>query len=201
VNRWLLRKRIKGKQVAPLNHHRRLELATRVLEDLRRIFQSIRLSARRAERELGVSGAQLFVLQALAERPAESLNDMAERTLTHQSSVSVVVRRLVQRGLVARDRAGDDARRIVLRLTPAGRRLLRRAPVTPQVKMVETIQALRDGDLHLIARLMHQLAKAVHATRLEPQLMFAEAEVGRAPRRGRRAPKTAVPKRTRGAAR
>jgi len=184
--------------VTPLNHRRRLELATRVLEDIRRIFQSIRLSARRAERELGVSGAQLFVLQTLAERPAESLNDLAERTLTHQSSVSVVVRRLVQRGLVARDRAGDDARRIVLRLTPAGRRLLRRAPTTPQVRMVETIQALPDRNLHLVARLMHQLAKAVHATRLEPQLMFAEAEVGQAPRRGRRAPQTAVPKRTRG---
>jgi len=176
-----------------LNQQRRLEAATGVLEDIRRIFQAIRLSARRAELEVGVSGAQLFVLQTLAERPAESLNELAERTLTHQSSVSVVVRRLVQAGFVGRARAGEDARRIELRLTPAGRRLLRRAPITAQIELVETVQALRDRDLQLLARILHQLAKALHATRLEPQLMFTESDSSGAGR-GKRAPTPARPK-------
>ena len=35
------------------------------------------------------------------------MNDLAERTATHQSSVSVVVRRLVDRGLVSRHAVSD----------------------------------------------------------------------------------------------
>jgi DNA-binding MarR family transcriptional regulator len=153
-------------------------LATCVLDDIRRIFQAIRLSARQAERDLGISGAQLFVLQKLAERPAESLNDLAERTLTHQSSVSVVVQRLVDRGLVARERSGEDARRIELRLTPAGRRLLRRSPPMPQAQLVDSVRGMKDRDLHLVSRLMHQLARSTHSARLRPEMLFAEASRG-----------------------
>src|SRR5690348_4180204 len=84
------------------------EAVTRAVAALRRIVLAVRLSARRAERELGLSGAQLFVLQQLGASPVHSLNELAERTRTHQSSVSVVVRRLVARGLVTRTRATDD---------------------------------------------------------------------------------------------
>src|SRR5580692_3701743 len=73
-----------------------------VVDGLRRIFRELRLSARGAERGAGISGAQLFVLQSLAQGSAASLNELADRTLTDQSSVSVVVKRLVTRGMVAR---------------------------------------------------------------------------------------------------
>lgn len=158
-----------------LKPERRVQLATSVLDDIRRIFQALRIAARRAEREVGVSGAQLFVLQQLADKPAESLNELAERTLTHQSSVSVVVGRLVQGGLVARDRAEDDRRRIELRLTAAGKRLLRRMPSMPQIQLVETVRELGDRDLRRMARLMHQLAQAVHAPRAQPHMLFADS--------------------------
>ncbi|HEY6881392.1 MAG TPA: hypothetical protein VI299_25380, partial [Polyangiales bacterium] len=44
-----------------------------VLDDLRRIFQVLRESSRAAERSLGVTGAQLFALRALAEAEQLSL--------------------------------------------------------------------------------------------------------------------------------
>src|SRR5262245_64858968 len=72
-----------------------------VLDSLRRIVQTLRESSRRAEQRLGISGAQLFVLEQLASGPSHSLNDLAARTFTHQSSVSTVVARLVEEGLVS----------------------------------------------------------------------------------------------------
>src|SRR3954465_9301852 len=78
------------------------------LDEVRRLVQALRQSTVQAERETGLSGAQLFVLQQLAQTPAQSLNDLAERTHTHQSSVSVVVTRLVGRGLVSRQRSPED---------------------------------------------------------------------------------------------
>jgi hypothetical protein len=73
----------------------------KALDALRRIVQVLRESSRWAERHVGLSGAQLFVLQTLGEAPAASVNDLAGRTHTHQSTVSMVVARLVERGLGA----------------------------------------------------------------------------------------------------
>src|SRR5438105_26745 len=79
-----------------------------ILDSIRRIVRALRLADRAAEKRLGLSGAQLFVLHKLAVGPALSLNELADRTLTHQSSVSVVVQRLVKRKLAARARSGKD---------------------------------------------------------------------------------------------
>src|SRR5690349_23944856 len=96
----------------------------RSMNALRSIVRALRINTRAIELKMGISLAQLFVLQQLAERPASSLNELAERTATHQSSVSVVVRRLVERGLVSRTSSSSDRRRIEIAVTPAGRALL-----------------------------------------------------------------------------
>src|SRR4029453_9455083 len=76
------------------------------------------------------------------DRPSDSLNDLAERTATHQSSVSVVVRRLVERGLVVRTPSAADKRRIEIDVTPAGRALLAEAPITIQQQLIEGLGTL-----------------------------------------------------------
>jgi DNA-binding MarR family transcriptional regulator len=153
----------------------RIDTATEVVDSFRRIVQLLRSSARRAERELGVSGAQLFVLQQLAEGPTASLNELARRTLTHQSSVSVVVSRLVQRGLATRDRSPLDGRRIELNLTRAGRRLLRDTPSVPQMQLVEAVLRLPRSDLKALARLLRKLAEATGASRVVPAMFGDDA--------------------------
>jgi DNA-binding MarR family transcriptional regulator len=117
------------------------------MDALRRVVRGLRLTARDAERSAGISGAQLFVLQSLAEERASSLNDLADRTLTDQSSVSVVVRRLAERKLVARTASEEDARRIELSLTAAGRRLLARCPEPTQVRLVAALRRLEPTEL------------------------------------------------------
>ena len=58
------------------------------MDAVRRIVQALRRSSVAASSAVGLSGAQLFVLQqlSLAEKPL-SLADLAARTLTDQSSV------------------------------------------------------------------------------------------------------------------
>src|SRR4051794_773106 len=74
----------------------------RVVQSIRRIVRELRQTHRTAEQRLGISGAQLFVLHQLRRGPVDSLQTLADRTLTHQSSVSVVVSRLVRKGWVRR---------------------------------------------------------------------------------------------------
>jgi len=149
-----------------------------ILDAIRGIVRALRLTTQEAERRLGISGAQLFVLQTLAasDEPL-SVNDLAEATLTHQSSVSVVVRKLVDRGLVRRQRAADDARRWELEATAEGRRLLERAPATAQERMVAAARRLPASTRSELARGLGALLEAVAPEGHAP--MFFEDEDGR----------------------
>jgi DNA-binding MarR family transcriptional regulator len=130
----------------------------RVLDAIRRIVQSIRLAGRAAERVSGLSGAQLFVLQKLAEGEATSLNDLAARTVTHQSSVSVVVQKLVDQKLVTRNASAADARRVVLSLTGAGRAVVRKSPQAAQERIIEAVQHLHAAERTQLAKLLERVA-------------------------------------------
>src|SRR5262245_66349089 len=123
-----------------------LDPTTGTLQALRRLVRALRLADRAAELRLGLSAAQLFVLERLAEGPVGSMAELAGRTLTDASSVSVVVQRLSERGLVVRAVAPDDARRTTLRLSASGKRLLGAAPRSPQAELIDAIQALSAGE-------------------------------------------------------
>src|SRR5258705_8566737 len=128
-----------------------------VFNSLRRLGHSLHNASRDTERRLGVTGAQLFVLTQLRATPSLSINALAERTMTHQSTVSVVVRRLVRRKLVKKTRAPDDARRVELTLTPAGIALLKRAPEAVQVRLPRAHEGLAAADRRILPRGLHQL--------------------------------------------
>ncbi|HEX9162405.1 MAG TPA: MarR family transcriptional regulator, partial [Thermoanaerobaculia bacterium] len=84
-------------------HRRRRDDRTRrLMDDFRRIVQALRSSHRAATRAK-ITGAQLFVLNTLgtAKGPL-SISEVAEKTRTDPSTVSVVVDKLVRRGLVRR---------------------------------------------------------------------------------------------------
>jgi DNA-binding MarR family transcriptional regulator len=110
---------------------------------------------------VGLSGAQLFVLQKLTHAPALSVSELAERTLTHQSSVSVVLRRLEGRRLVARRRAGQDGRRVEVRLTKRGEAVLRRAPDPSQNRLIAGIRRLPARERRMLARSLERLLRSL----------------------------------------
>jgi len=150
-----------------------------ILDDIRRIVRALRVYSRAAEKRVGLSGAQLFVLQKLAQGgQALSVNELAELTLTHQSSVSVVVQRLVERGLVERRRAPSDARRAELALTPAGRRVLGKAPGAAQDRLIQALQALPSGSRRELAELLGRVVRDAGITDPIPSLFFEDRDQG-----------------------
>jgi DNA-binding MarR family transcriptional regulator len=152
------------------------------MDSIRRVVQALRVSSRAAEQVVGLSGAQLFVLQRLASSEAMSINDLAEATATHQSSVSVVVRRLVEEGMVRRIASGEDGRRAHVSLTPKGRRRLQRAPGAAQDRLIEGLQRLTGPDRRALARLLERLVRGM-GLEDQPAAMFFEESAPRARRK------------------
>jgi DNA-binding MarR family transcriptional regulator len=145
-----------------------------ILDSMRRIVQVLRVASRAAETRVGLSAAQLYVHQKLAEAPGSSVNDLARRTRTHQSSVSVVVRRLVTRGLVARGQSDRDGRRVELSLTPRGRALARRAPAAAQERLITALDALPDAHRRRLAALLERVVDASGMSQDLPTMLFED---------------------------
>jgi DNA-binding MarR family transcriptional regulator len=146
--------------------------AERAMTALRRLVRALRVSTAAVQRASGISGAQLFVLRALVERPGQSLQDLVARTLTSQSTVSEVVARLVQRGLVARRAASEDGRRAVLSPTAAGRALLRTAPSSIQADLIEGLRRLSPGSISALADALEQWLAAAGLAAVPPTMFF-----------------------------
>jgi DNA-binding MarR family transcriptional regulator len=163
-----------------------------VLDDLRRIVQCLRTSSRDTQRRFNLSAAQLFALQQVAALPGSSIKDLAARTFTHQSSVSVVVQRLVKRKLVAKIAAKDDRRRVRLAITDDGRRVLRRSPQPAQERLIAGIASLKAADRRVLVEALTTMARTLTPTTAPPPMLFEEGRDGATwpaarPRRGRRA--------------
>jgi DNA-binding MarR family transcriptional regulator len=137
-----------------------------VVESIRAIVKSLRDSGRDAEQKLGVTSAQLYVLQELRESPA-SINELAARTYTHQSSVSMVVARLVENKLVTRTAARGDARKLSISLTTAGRNLLRRSPDAAQTRLIKALRGMSRADLKALS---YQLGSLVDTMETETRV-------------------------------
>lgn len=124
-----------------------------VMNSLRQIVHALETGSRAAQKSLGLSGAQLLVLQMLDGNGVMSLNELTHKTHTHQSSVSVVVSRLVEAGLVKRAPAAEDARRLQLSVTAAGRKALQAGFVTPQEHLMDSLRRIppeRVGQLRVL---------------------------------------------------
>jgi len=129
------------------------------LRSIRALVAALSRSARTVEQRTGVTNAQLFLLRELAADRAMSINDLAARALTGQNTVSMIVARLVEQGLVTRRRSENDARRVEVRLTPQGRKLVNRAPEPPTARLLHAIRRMSRDQLRALNRSLGALAR------------------------------------------
>lgn len=146
------------------------------MDALRRLVRFLRLGTRAAESKSGLSSAQLFVLRRLADEPASSIAELARRTLTDASSVSTVVARLVDAGLVSRTTSPDDRRRASIALTARGRKVLERAPEVAQERLFEALHRMPERDRKELARTLVAWVHAAGADELEPRMFFEDEQ-------------------------
>ncbi|MES2179962.1 MAG: MarR family winged helix-turn-helix transcriptional regulator [Gemmatimonadota bacterium] len=130
-------------------------------------------SARTVEHRTGVTNAQLFVLQLLADGVPHSINEIAALALTHQSAVSIIVSRLERAGLVSRTRSAEDARRVDVAITAAGRKLARKAPAAATTRLLDALKLLPKAELRRLAASLGTLSTALGIDAdSEPMMLF-----------------------------
>ena len=115
----------------------------------------------RFARELGdsdVTPRQLAVLTVIDAHDGLSQTDIVTATGVDRSTLADIVKRLVERGLIARKRSKEDARAYVVKLTADGRRALATsAPVLARVE-AELLESLPTKKRSELIGLLQQLA-------------------------------------------
>jgi DNA-binding MarR family transcriptional regulator len=76
-------------------------------------------------RDADLTPRQFAVLLSVAESDDPSQTDLVEATGIDRSTIAEMVRRMVKKRLLQRRRSGKDARAYVVRLTDAGREVLK----------------------------------------------------------------------------
>lgn len=134
----------------------------RAVDCIRRLVNALGESARTVEQRTGLTNAQLFLLRQLAREQELTINELAERALTQQSTVSLLVRRLEQSGYVQRTRSRDDGRRVCVALTARGRTIIARAPKPPLARMIDAIDHIAASDVESLIQGLSALLKEMH---------------------------------------
>jgi DNA-binding MarR family transcriptional regulator len=115
------------------------------LDTLKKFRIVIRAAQRHSawvEKQCGVSGAQLWVMQELHECSGLRVGEIANRLAIHQTTASNLLDALEKRGYVVKTRDRGDQRVVKLTLTDEGKELLLRAPMPSRGLLPEALRKL-----------------------------------------------------------
>jgi DNA-binding MarR family transcriptional regulator len=150
------------------------EDATAIVQGLRRITRAIELYSHDVEREYGLTGPQLWALRNLLREGPMTPSQLAQSLAVDQSSVSGLLRRLEQKGLVSRTRVPEDQRSVRIELTPEGRSLCRRAPEAAQGKLLHGLSGMTPARVKALRRSIQTLVEAMEASNVTARFFFSD---------------------------
>lgn len=106
----------------------------------------------------GLTAPQAKVIFCLGNTDGMTCNDITEKTLITKGTLTGVIDRLEQKGLVKRWGDADDGRRIIVDLTKAGERLYRREYPNYMARMQARFDGLNARDLEQGTALLGRIA-------------------------------------------
>jgi DNA-binding MarR family transcriptional regulator len=128
---------------------------------IRRLMQAGEFFTKELNKTYQVSVPQLHCLLALYENGPLPPSQIARYIMVKSSTVTGIIDRLEQKGLVARLRNSPDRRVITIELTEAGKVLAKKAPPPIQQKIVDGLKKLPKEEIeHIIlslSKLTHML--------------------------------------------
>ena len=122
-----------------------------VASDLRPVLLRLARGLRKETEQLGVTARQATLLWLVKRNPGLSLAELAAEEGISPPALSGHVDRLESAGLLERVRSTEDRRRVGLRLTDEGARLMRRVRARRTTWLAEHLRALDPAELQAVA--------------------------------------------------
>ena len=132
-----------------------------VLRELVRCYQAFERASGAHVRRLGFTPAQFDIVATLGNTSGMTFRELGERTLITKGTLTGVVDRLEERGLVLRCVHPGDGRATLVRLTPKGERAFRDVFDPHLAFMRPAFEALAESDRNALVRRLQLLREAL----------------------------------------
>jgi DNA-binding MarR family transcriptional regulator len=124
--------------------------AEQVANELRPVLLRLARELRKETEQLGVTARQTTLLWLVRRSPGLSLAELAAEEGISPPALSGHVDRLERAGLLERVRSSEDRRRVGLRLTDDGEKLLRRIRARRTTWLAERLKGLDPAELQAV---------------------------------------------------
>ncbi len=108
--------------------------------------------------ELGITYPQYLVLLVLWQKDGQTVNEISGKLILNTNTTTPLLKRLEALGIVKKERSGDDERKVVITLTPKGRKMEPMAAEIPQRLSVGLIpDGMSEKDLIELKEKLHTI--------------------------------------------
>lgn len=121
-----------------------------IIFSIRKLMQAGEFYTKELNKKYQVSAPQLNCLLSLYENGPLPPSQIAKHIMVKSSTVTGIVDRLEQKGLVKRFRNSPDRRIITIELTDSGKNLAKNAPPPIQQKIIDGLKKLSKNELDQI---------------------------------------------------
>lgn len=132
-----------------------------ILQKLRIVIRSAQRHSGWIEKQCGVNGAQLWMMQELASTPGLRVGELAARLAIHQTTTSNLLDELQKQALVVKTRDSVDQRVVRLTLSDDGIALLARAPTPARGLLPAALMEMADGPLQQLDAGLQELLDSI----------------------------------------
>ena len=138
-----------------------------IIYSIRRLMQAGELYTKELNKIYNISSAQLNCLLSLHENGPLPPSQISRIMMVNSSTITGIIDRLEQKGLVKRMRISTDRRIITVDLTKNGKVLAENAPPPIQHKLFDGLSRLPEKDIKKIAESLLKLTDMLNVQDLE----------------------------------
>ncbi len=138
---------------------RREKAIGEIIQAFRKIIRTIDHFSAELKKKHNITGPQAGTLKIIANNEPISLTDVCNRTFRHITTVGGIVDRLERDGYVVKKRDAQDRRKVMLAVTPKGKRLASSAPFAGPVRAMSALERLRTKEIIKINDSMQTLLR------------------------------------------
>ncbi len=130
---------------------------------LRRILRATEFSARSLARATGLTPSQLIILNMVDHLGDATPTDLARNASLTLATMTTLVDKLEDRGLITRRRDESDRRRTLIRITKAGKKTLAQSPDALQQQFQKRFESLADWEQASLIAALEKVAALLGA--------------------------------------
>jgi DNA-binding MarR family transcriptional regulator len=150
-----------------------------ILVALRRITRAIDLQSKRLVKATGLTAPQLVVIDTLHKQGELSPSAIARAVSLSQATITSILDRLVQAGLVERIRSETDKRVILARLTEKGEAASNNSPELLQAGFMRSFRTLQPWEQNMLIASLQRIAELMDAEELDAAPFLDSGEINR----------------------